>query len=157
MNLCKIFDQLKLIFTLKKENSPSQKVLSKTKTGNSASISGNSNSIQQSDTINNYYPNPSDSSEQKIIKNLLNEMDYNISPGVGCPKCHFEFAHHNKLLDSKIRQDLHETIRELIKHMKLCNAYAGTKSLKRPPGNIKEQSKILKTQLINKPLSSKED
>lgn len=145
------------MFISKKENSPIQKVSSKTKHGDAISISGNNNSIQQANIINNHYSDPSDSSEQELVKNLLNEMDYNISQGVGCPKCHFEFTYHIKLLNSKIRQDQHEPIRELIKHMKLCNAYAGDKSLKYPPGSIKSQSKILKALLMEKLAFSKED
>lgn len=68
-------------------------------------------------------------------------MDYNISPNVGCLKCHFEFIYHNVLLNSKIHQDLHEPIHELIKDMKLCNSYATLRLLKYPPGSIKSWSK----------------
>lgn len=148
----KILDKLKFMFSSKKENSPVQKMQSKTKHGNPISMNGSNNSIQQADTINNHYSNTS-GSEENLVKNLINEMDYNISPGVGCPKCNFEFIYHNELLNSKIRQDLHESIRELIKHMKLCNAYVTYRQLQ----HLKNQSKILKERLMNETTSFKKD
>lgn len=153
----KLIFKLKLIFNWKKENSPTKKVISKTKEGNPISISGDGNSIQQADTIHNHFSSKSDSSEQNLINNLLNEIEYNISPGVGCPKCLFEFIYHNELLNSKIRPDLHDSFRELIKHMKLCNAYGTIRRLKHPPGSVKTQSKILKAHLKDKVTFTKED
>ncbi len=56
----KIFDKFKFTFSSKKENSPVQKVQSKTKHGNPISMNNsNNNSIQQADTINNHYSNTS--------------------------------------------------------------------------------------------------
>ncbi len=157
MQFPKIFDSLKFLFNWKKESSPTQKARSKTQHGHAAATVGNHSPIQQADVIHNHYPDIEKNSEERLIDRVLQEMEYNISSDVGCPKCHFEFDHHNKLLDSNIRKELHEPIRELIKHMKLCNAYAGNKQLEHTPSSVKSQSEILKAYLMNKVILPKNE
>lgn len=149
----KLIFKLKLMFNCEKENSPTQKG----KENNLSLTSGSGNFVQQANTINNHYSSIPDNSEQNLINNLLNEIEYNISPNVGCPKCHFEFSYHNSLLNSTVRPDLHDSVRELIKYMKLCNAYGTIRLIENPPGSVKTQSKILKAQLKDKPAFSKKD
>lgn len=87
-----------------------------------------------------------------IKKQVIEECDFNITPGVGDAKCNFQFHSHKELLNHNLSSTLGEKIPPLLKDIihsaALCNSYGGIRQLEKPPGTVKNMSKDLKNLLI---------
>lgn|GEM_PF-3341111 len=85
---------------------------------------------------------------RSLLDEVVNECKYNIKPGVGSPHCHFIIESTKKLLEhEQSNADLKNQLSEIISAARLCNAYGGVRSLKTPPGQVKQMFQKLMGQL----------
>ena len=88
-----------------------------------------------------------------LIDNAIGQIDYNLKPGVGCPKCHFKVdAIENCLKSSPLfsfKVSEIQVLRKLIQDTELCNSYGGIRQLDVPPGGVKQQCSQVK-ELLSK-------
>lgn len=83
-----------------------------------------------------------------LKKQVLSEINYNISPGVGSRENNFKVMYHEKILHyHNINNNLKNEIEILINAAKQCNAYSGIKTLKIQPGTVKQMSLDLKSKI----------
>ncbi len=87
-----------------------------------------------------------------IKKRVIEECDFNITPGVGDVRCNFQFEAHKALLNHYLSSSLEEKIlpltKDIIHSAALCNSYGGLMQLEKPPGTVKNMSKDLKNLLL---------
>ena len=93
------------------------------------------------------------SEKKQLIASAIAELDYNMKPGVGCPKCHFQLVDIKKYLNNASLFSLDEAeikiIRKLIHDAELCNSYGGIQQLGVPPGSVKTQCSNAKELISN--------
>lgn len=87
-----------------------------------------------------------------LKKRVIEECDFNITPGVGDARCNFQFEAHKILLNHPLASALEEKIlpltKDIIHSAALCNSYGGIAQLKKPPGTVKNMSSELKNLLL---------
>ncbi len=80
-----------------------------------------------------------------LRKEVIREIDYNITSGVGNAKCPFTLDVISKLVHQKsLDSEIANLASEIVTAAKLCNAYGGRRHLDKPPGVVKELQKRLK-------------
>lgn len=84
-----------------------------------------------------------------VVRRVVEEADYNCTPGIGDSKCHFKLEAHQELLGSSLRECLSkntiELLREIFRLGNLCNG--GRTSKKVSPASVKSKSIALKNEL----------
>lgn len=87
-----------------------------------------------------------------LKKRVIEECDFNITPGVGDARCNFQFEAHKTLLNHPLAYALEEKIlpltKDIIHSAALCNSYGGLVQLEKPPGMVKNMSSELKNLLL---------
>lgn len=87
-----------------------------------------------------------------LKKRVIEECDFNITPGVGDARCNFQFEAHKILLNHSLACALEEKIlpltKDIIHSAALCNSYGGIAQLEKPPGTVKNMSSELKNLLL---------
>jgi hypothetical protein len=92
-----------------------------------------------------------------LKKRVIEECDFNITPGVGDARCNFQFEAHKILLNHPLASALEEKIlpltKDIIHSAALCNSYGGLMQLEKPPGIVKNMSNDLKNLLLKTEVS----
>jgi hypothetical protein len=85
--------------------------------------------------------------EQKVLdlrEEVIRDIDYNTTPGVGGSKCSFKLEAIEKLSRQSFDNEIKEVAQEIVVAGKLCNAYGGVRHLEKTPGAVKALNKKLK-------------
>ncbi len=80
-----------------------------------------------------------------LCREVICEIDYNITPGVGNAKCQFKVdAIHRLIHQTSFDSDIRNLASKSVNAARLCNGSEGQRCLKIKPGNVKGLLKQLK-------------